>query len=85
MCKGVGILEGGFFSTGVVGSSSLMAACSMVVNSPLLAGLMFKTGIAGGGDLFLAGVLSKVEVLLDGKGSVVFILALGLMTGKPMV
>ena len=39
-------------SVGDPGSSSLMAACSIVVNKPLFFGLKFKIGTAGGGDFW---------------------------------
>jgi len=71
--------------TGDPGSSSLIAACSMVDNRPLFFGLKFSTGIAGGGDFlstFLG--LSRVEVA-EAVGKVVFSRALGDMTGRPMV
>ena len=69
---------------GELGSSSLMAACSMVVKRPLFLGLKLRTGIAGGGD-FLSGCLgglSRVELL---DGNVWLSREEGDKTGKPMV
>ena len=85
---GVGILDVDPWDDSMVGeagSSSLMAACSMVVKRPLFLGLKLRTGIAGGGD-FLSGCLgglSRVE-LLD-IGNVWLSLDEGDMTGNPMV
>lgn len=60
---------------GELGSSSLMAACSMVVKRPLFFGLRFKMGNgAGGGDFLDKDVkgLSNVEAAdeLEGVGNV---------------
>lgn len=83
---------------GELGSSSLSAACSIVVKSPLFLGLKLSVGMAGGGDLISEdngvgglipdeGFLSNVEFAELGIGKVVFNLLddAGDITGNPTV